>query len=187
MNLAHWLPFHLEIRLVSPWSWLERRRGTTEAGTVAGLHHLESHVAIHTSGRRDLNTVVSAGEREWKSSQQCSWPHLYLVLSQLKKIERYEAVMLFYPFIRCIEQWFQTLLFDFLKNLLCHFSCFSTQLKSFLFIKILFIFYSSLICRTWVLWFLCFPRGKKSCQIESCPCFLPVEPSVCQYIKLIFI
>lgn len=77
-----------------------------QAGTVAGLHCLQSHVATHTSDRRDLSTVVSAGEGAWRSFL-CSWPHLYLVLSQLKEIGRYEAVMLFsqvYPFIRCTEQ-----------------------------------------------------------------------------------
>lgn len=107
MNLVHWLPFHLEIRLESPWSCLETRRGTRQAGTVAGLHPLQSHVAIHTLDRRDLNTVGSAGEGACRPFQQCSWPHLYLALSQLREIGKYEALMLFlqfYPFIRCTEQ-----------------------------------------------------------------------------------
>lgn len=158
MNPVYWLAFHLEVRLESPCSWLETRRGTTQAGRVAGLRHVQSHVAVHNWDRRGLNTLLPAGERAWRPSQQCSWPHLYLLLSQLKEIERCEPVMVFlqfYPFIRCTGQWFQTLLFNFLKNLLL-------LKKLFLFLYPLkeSIFYSSLISRTWVLWFLCFPRGK---------------------------
>lgn len=164
----NWILFHVDMELKSPQSWLETEKRTTDSGTLVGLDHVQSMwLFIPQTGRTSTQSFDLI--KEPRDTFRNAPGHTFiLVLSQVKEIGRWEALMqrLVLTFLSTYQiYWamFPALSVPLKKNCSLTFPVFLPIQRVFLFI----------INNTQNLSFFIFTLFYgKNYLLESCPCFL---------------